>query len=208
MEITVTQETREQIEALQKEFARELSDRAILKGTAQAINSALSKAISNKQHGLRAAIKREYNVSNKSLSKNIAVKPKATSSNLYGGICVNTGKIPLIDFKPKQTGSNITVAIHKGQVKVIRNSFIAKMNSGHIGVFARGRYKGSEFVPGRFKPGRETTKGYLITELKSTSPFGMVINEAVMAEAAEFAGHEMVVRPRGILQSKIDKIKK
>lgn len=208
MEITITQESRKQIEAIQREFTRELSNSEILKVTAQAINATLSKTISNRQHGLRAMVKKEYNVTNKSLSKNIVVRPKAKSNTLYGGIHVNTNRIPLIDFKPKQSGSNITVAIHKGQTKVIRNSFIATMKSGHKGVFSRGRYEGSQFVAGKFKPYRSDTKGYLITEILTTSPFGMVINDKVMATAAEFAGREVVERTRGILQSKIDKIKK
>ena len=84
---------------------------------------------------------------------------------------LNESRLPIIAFKPKQSGSSISVAIHKGKTTMIRHAFVATMASGHKGVFSRGRYqKRVGFVPGREK----TASGKIrITELMTASPFTM-----------------------------------
>ncbi|MDL2289944.1 phosphate/phosphite/phosphonate ABC transporter substrate-binding protein [Paludibacteraceae bacterium OttesenSCG-928-F17] len=206
MKIEIKQEKRNEIERIQREFANQLSEKEILKSTAQAINTTLSRSISNKQKGINAGIKREYNITQKYLSRMAAVSPKANSGHLWGGIMINEGKIPIIGFKPKQAGSHISVQIHKGKTVYVRNSFVATMASGHTGVYSRGKYDKKEgFIPGKEK----TESGKIrITQMHTASPFGMGTSKNVSAEVQSFMGDEVLARVEGILRSKVDKIMK
>ena len=148
MEIKITQEKRGEVERIQNEFRSKLSPNEILRGTAQGVNSALTRSIPR----INKRIKERYNISQKYLSRQAVVSPKANSGSLYGGIKINESRLPIIAFKPKQSGSSISVAIHKGKTTMIRHAFVATMASGHKGVFSRGRYqKRVGFVPGREK---------------------------------------------------------
>lgn len=200
MKIIITQEKRGEIERIQKEFKNLLSENEILRGTAQGLNSALSRTIPkiNKQ------IKDKYNITQKYLSRMAVVVPKASAARLYGGIKINYSPIPLIAFKPKQTGGNITVTIHKGKTVVIHNAFITTMASGHRGVYSRGRYaKERGFIPETTK----TTNGKVrITEIKTASPFTMGTSKSVVEEVSAFMGTEIVARVTGILIAKVNRI--
>ena len=200
MKIQITQEKRGEIERIQNEFRGKLSPNEILRGTAQGINSALSRSVPR----INKRIKERYNITQKYLSRQAVVSPKANSNSLYGGIKINENRLPIIAFRPKQTGSSITVAIHKGKTVIIRNAFIATMASGHKGVFARGRYqKRTGFVPGREK----TASGKIrITQLVTASPFTMGIAPDVRADVAEFMGREVSARVHGILTARVARI--
>lgn len=200
MEIRITQEKRGEIERIQNEFRNKLSPNEILRGTAQGINSALSRSVPR----INKRIKERYNITQKYLSRQAIVSPKASSNNLYGGIKINEDRLPIIAFRPKQTGSSISVAIHKGKTVMIRNAFVATMASGHKGVFARGRYqKRTGFVPGREK----TASGKIrITQLMTASPFTMGISPDVRTDVSEFMGHEVTARVHGILTSRVNRI--
>lgn len=201
MEIIITQERRKKIERIQREFRNLLSENEILRGTAQGINSALSRTIPkiNKQ------IKTEYNITQKYLSRMAVVSPKAYSNRLYGGIKINYSPIPIIAFKPKQTQGNITIAIHKGKTVVIHNAFITTMGSGHKGVYSRGRYaKGRGFIPETTKTANGKVR---ITELKTASPFTMGTSKSVAEEISVFMAVEVMARVTGILKAKVKKIK-
>lgn len=202
MKIKITQEKRGEIERIQNEFRKQLSPNEILRGTAQGINSALSRSVPR----INKRIKERYNITQKYLSRQVIVSPKASSSRLYGGLKINQKRIPIIAFRPKQTGGSISVAIHKGKVKLMRNSFIATMSSGHIGVFSRGQYEGSKFQPGKFEPKRKNTKGYRITELLTVSSFTMSISPDVRTDVSEFMGREVTARVHGILTSRVNRI--
>ena len=89
------------------------------------------------------------------------------------------------------------------------NAFIATMSSGHVGVFARGKYEdGGGFVRGKFKPMRKNTKGYRITELLTTSTFKMSITPTASAQIRELMGELAIERVHGILQGQVDKLTK
>jgi hypothetical protein len=199
MQIYFTTEKKGEIERIMRQFEKQLSRQEILKSAAQGINSALSRSISriNKQ------VKKEYNISQKYLSRTAVVRPKANIDDLFGGIYLNERRLPMIAFKPKQRGSSISVAVHKGKTETIRNSFIATMNSGHTGVFSRGRYDKKEFVPER----KETASGKIrITQLYSSSVYGMGVSRGVAYDVQTFMGTEAVARVEGILRSKVEKI--
>lgn len=200
MKIAITQEKRDEIERIQREFKKQLSPSEILRGTAQAINGVLTRSISRINKG----VKQEYNITQKYLSRTARIAPKAHSTHLWGGIELNTSRIPLIAFRPKQSGSSISMSVHKGKTEYVRNSFIATMASGHKGVFSRGRYVKKEgFVPGREK----TASGKIrITEIQTASVFTMGVNKSVADDVREFMGNEISVRVEGILKSKVAKL--
>lgn len=202
MKIVITEEIRGEVERIQRRFAKQLSTDEILRGTAQAINGVLTRSTArvNKQ------VKQEYNITPKYLSRTSRVYPKANSGHLWGGVELNTGRLPLIAFKPKQVGSSIAVAIHKGKTQYIRNSFIATMASGHTGVYSRGRYVKKEgFVPGREK----TASGKVrITQIHGATVFQMGTYQSVADDVRNFMGNELSARVEGILKSKVNKIAK
>lgn len=200
MDFKITQEKRGEVERVQREFRGKLSEAEILRGTAQGINSALTKTVPR----LNRAIKNRYNIQQKHLSKRAVVSPKANSNKLYGGIKIDENRVPVHVFKPRQNGSNIIVAIRKGKTVIIRNAFVATMASGHKGVFARGQYsKRSGFIPGRQK----TASGKVrITELFTASPLTMGISPEVRQDAQDFMGNEVSARVHGILTSRVNKI--
>lgn len=200
MEIKITQEKRGEIERIQNEFRNKLSSNEILRGTAQGINSALSRSLPR----INKRIKERYNITQKYLSRQAVVSPKASVNNLYGGIKINENRVPLIAFRPKQSGASISVAIHKGKTVLVRNAFVATMGNGHTGVYARGRYqKRTGFVPGREK----TASGKIrITQLMTASPFTMGISPDVRTDVADYMGNEVTARVHGILTSRVAKI--
>lgn len=200
MDIAITQETRGEIERIQREFQNLLSESEILKGTAQGINGVLSRSISriNKQ------IKSEYNITQKYLSRQAVVYPKAYSSRLYGGIKINYSPVPVIAFKPKQSQRNIVISIRKGKTVVIKNSFIKTMGSGHEGVFSPGRYaKGRGFIPEIAKTGSGKVR---ITEIKTASPFTMGTTKSVAEDVQAFMGSEILARVEGMLKVKVNRL--
>ena len=153
-------------------------------------------------------LKREdlTNINKKYLNRQIKVSPKAKPSRLWGGIKVNQHRIPIIAFNPKQSGSHISVAIRKGKTTMIRHAFIATMTSGHEGVFARGEYQGKNFVRGKFPPKRKNTKGWLITELLTTSSFRMSLAPDIRPKVSRFIGNEVTARIHEKLTSRVNKI--
>lgn len=202
MEIIITQEKRREIERIQQQFRRLLSEAEILKATAQGINGVMGRGVISR---LKKAVKTRYNVSQKYLNRFAVVSPKAYSNRLYAGIKINYSPVPLIAFKPKQTQGNVSVAIQKGKAVVIHNAFISTMASGHQGVYSRGRYvKGRGFVPEKSK----TESGKVrITELRTASPFTMATGASVADDVQKYMGKEVVARVEGILKSRVKKIK-
>jgi hypothetical protein len=204
MQIYITTEKKGEIERIMRQFESQLSKQEILKGAAQGINSSLSRSIPriNKQ------VKKEYNITQKYLSRMAVVSPKASIYKLYGGIRINDRRLPVIAFKPKQRGSSISVTIHKGKTVTIRNSFIATMVSGHTGVFSRGRYTKSRYTKSKFISERKkTARGKIrITEIHTTSAFAMGISRGVAYDVQTFMGTEAMKRVEGILRSKVEKL--
>ncbi len=199
MEVRIIQEKRNEIERVQRAFRDQLSDTQILRATAQGINSALSRSIPQ----INKAIKAEYRITQKYLSRMAVVSPKASSAHLWGGIRINERNIPLIAFRPKQAGGSIEVAIHKGKTVYIRNSFIATMKSGHVSIFSRGHYEKTGFIPG-IEP---TTSGKnRITELQTASVFGMGTGPKIGKQVRQFMDTEVSARVEGILLARVTKI--
>lgn len=213
MDIKITQEKRGEVERIQDEFRKKLSQNEILRGTAQGINAALSRSVPR----INKRIKEKYNITQKYLSRQAAVSPKANSNNLYGGIKVNEQKLPMIAFRAKQSGSSISVSIHKGKTVYLRNSFITTVRGkggggNHQGVFSRGEYMGRFVAYNKSMPRgvRYTAdSGYTkqrITQIMGPSVFTMAIRNEVANDVGEFMGNEVSARVHGILTSRVNKI--
>jgi hypothetical protein len=112
------------------------------------IGRALRKTASNAKTETARAIKDEYKISSRVVGKSIKV------STVYGPrpkaeITVKGRPLPMAAFKPKQTKVGVRVRI-KGKALVVPHAFVAKMRSGHSGVFARGSYKSVASPTGNF----------------------------------------------------------
>lgn len=46
-------------------------------------------------------------------------------------------RVPVSAFAPRQRASGVSIAINQGKRKVIKHAFIARMRSGHVGVWQR-----------------------------------------------------------------------
>ncbi len=108
----------------------------------------------------------------------------AVPGQLEASITVRGAGFPLYLFNPRQVrgkGGGVRVTL-KGRSVFIPHAFIAKMRSGHVGVFARGAYggKGKNVSTGesfgKFQFGR---KRYSINELFTFSAPGAFSNPDV-----------------------------
>ena len=201
MKITFAEEKRGEIRRIQDRFRNQLSEAQIKQGTVQAINGVMQRSISKINKG----VKKEYNINSKYLSRIAVVSPKAKQNALYAGIKIRYAPIPLVGFKPKQTGSAISVTIKKGKTAIVRESFIATMSSGHTDVYARGHYERKGFVHEKEKTSKGKTR---ITEIQTASPFTMGTSQTVASEVQSYMGSEVLKRVEGILRGKVDKITK
>jgi hypothetical protein len=76
----------------------------------------------------------------------------ATLATMAARVTASGHPLPLYGFDPKETKAGVTVAIKRGRGsrKLLRHAFIARMKSGHVGVFMR-RGKKGEKMAGRLK---------------------------------------------------------
>ena len=197
--ITFTEEKRGEIKRITQQFRNQLSEAQIKQGTAQAINGVMQRSISKINKG----VKKEYNINSKYLARMAVVSPKAKQNELYAGIKLRYAPVPVVGFKPKQTGPAVSVAIKKGKKAMVRESFITTMRSGHTGVYARGHYEKGGFVRGKEKTSTGKTR---ITEIQTASPFTMGTSQNIATEIRSFMGTEVLKRVEGILKGKVDKI--
>lgn len=214
MNIKITTKKRGEIEAVQRKFKNQLSESVILKSTAQAINGALKKGITNKQSGVKASIAAGYNINKKYVDRAANVNPKATAKSLWGGIELGYKPVPMIAFNPQQTKTGIGITIHKGKKETVPSAFLATMKSGHVGVFSRGRVlKKAGYVPTKGLPegkgaGKQRTKSgkVAIGERVTASPHGMATSTNVAPKIAEFIGREALRATEGILQRRVSEL--
>ncbi|MDR1310257.1 MAG: phage tail protein [Burkholderiaceae bacterium] len=101
-------------------------------------------------------IRRTYSISSRVIRHSISVN-RANSGRLYATVRADGGPLPVYGFSPKQTKQGVMAKI-KGRRVLFPRAFIARMKSGHVGVFARGGYKGdfewSGKAFGRFRFGK------------------------------------------------------
>jgi hypothetical protein len=161
---------------LKQEF-RHLTGSMFNLAVARAINHSIAKAKTSASRDVRT----EYKVKAKDLKNKMALV-KATRTTQTGMIKVSAKPMPVFPFGARQNKRGVSVNI-TGQRKTIKSAFIATMDSGHRGVFVRGRYQGTEL---QYRTKRINKKGpdLPIEEIMTASPFSMMTNAKVQSAVA------------------------
>jgi len=103
------------------------------KATIRALNRAGDQSVT----AANREIRRVYTISAAFARRQIRVVNRASKGRLYFTIRIFSRRIPLAEFRPRQTQRGVSVAIKRGSRKLIPRAFLATMPSGHVGVFAR-----------------------------------------------------------------------
>lgn len=180
----------EELEDLVKGFP--LGEKALRK----AMVSSLNKSIVSTRSFAAKLIAKEYRITQKAIKAELPIS-KAHFNRLEARILgEGSPGIPLFQFAPlpkeapstKRTSKGgykpkkgIKVMIHRGDRKVVKGAFIARMASGHVGVFKRkGRGLGAWW--NAFK-----AKG-TIEELYGPSPLRILDSDTYQIPIDDFAG--------------------
>jgi hypothetical protein len=123
------------------------TERQMIKAQVAATNKAANTAVSR----TIKAVTKTYNIKQKDLRAQVSIT-KANKNYPSVRIMVSHKGIPLMDFKPKpntvaqytRPEKGVSVEWKRGKRQIIKHSFIAKMKSGHTGVFLR---KGKKRLP-------------------------------------------------------------
>lgn len=106
---------------------------------------ALNKTGSQTKTEASRLIRQTYNLPARTIARQISVT-KASRTTLTAIVKPSGRKLPVLSFSARQTAAGVRVHIKRGSPRVIAHAFIARTRSGHVGVFARGRYSGRSFV--------------------------------------------------------------
>ena len=159
------------IEVDVKQAISDIRDKYARRLTPTEIDTAISRAMNHTAKKARTRMVREirtvYNIRAKDARKamrHIQARPRFLESRIE----VTGRPLPAIAFGARQTKAGVSIAVFRGQRKVIKSAFIATMGSGHRGVFARGNYgKGTfAFRRKRVRKGGTDTP---ITEIHTTA---------------------------------------
>lgn len=110
--------------------------------------------------------------------KAIRVTRTAGRHSLTAVLTAAGSRLPLMQFRARQTRRGVTVMVRRGERKLVRGAFVATMKSGHTGVFARGRYG-----PGGFQPAKPRLP---ITELTTLSVPGALGQREIQQRIRQF----------------------
>jgi hypothetical protein len=135
---------------MRSEF-RDLMNAEFNTGVARAINHTIAKGKTASSKEIRQV----YNITAKDVGQSLSIR-RANKAQLYGSIIAQGKPLPIYKFKPSQGKYGVSVLIKKGNRQLVKGTFLATMASGHVGVFARGTYKGGKgnfnFRNKRIKP--------------------------------------------------------
>lgn len=109
--------------------------------TARALNKTAAQAKTQAGREIRD----RYNISSRVIGRLISVS-RAAKTSLTAIVKPSGRKLPVMAFQARQSAAGVRVQIKRGSPKVIAHAFIVRTRSGHVGVFARGRYSGGRFV--------------------------------------------------------------
>ncbi len=107
------------------------SERAIDAATVTALNRTMSSV----QTEASRLIRDRYTIKASVAKKQMRIS-RASKSRLFADLIVSGRRIPLIEFAARQTRKGVTVNVTR-QRKLVRGVFIARMKSGHVGVYER-----------------------------------------------------------------------
>ena len=162
----------------------------IPKGAERAFSAAINRGLSHTKTQAFKQVKKVYAVKQSALNEATTTKvQKASTGNLAGYVSFSGVKIPLYKFQvtPKEPrkGQKVRAAVMKGGGATFDSAFIAKMRSGHIGVFER-----------------VTSRRLPIEEKMGLSAAQMVKNEVIMDQLTKEAQERVDER----LKHEIDRI--
>ena len=158
----------------------------------KAMVRALNRAGDQSVTAASREIRRVYNISAGFARSQIKVRDRARRGRLFFTIRIFSKRIPLSEFKPRQTRSGVTFSVKKGSRKLIPRAFLATMKSGHVGVMVRKQSgKGRpifRFGKGSGKPGRAWGEPDLpIAELTTLSVPRMFLERTVRSAVSRVA---------------------
>ena len=128
---------------------------------------ALRKTTAQAKTETKRAIKDEYKISSRVIGKSITTKAVA-STPPHAEISVKGGPLPMYALNARQMKAGVRIKT-KSKTIVVPHTFITRLQSGHIGVFARGGYKGAQGVYDTFGNFKFAKLRYPIGELKTFS---------------------------------------
>lgn len=114
----------------------------IPKGAERAFSAAINRGLSHTKTQAFKQVKTVYAVKQSALNEATTTRvQKASTGNLAGYVSFSGVKIPLYKFQvtPKEPrkGQKVRAGVMKGGGATFDSAFIAKMKSGHIGIFER-----------------------------------------------------------------------
>lgn len=107
------------------------SERVIDRATVTALN----RTITSVQTEANRKIRERYNLRASAVRKQMRIG-RANKSRLFAELVVSGRRIPLVEFSARQNSKGVSVRVTRER-KTVRTAFIARMKSGHVGVFAR-----------------------------------------------------------------------
>lgn len=155
-----------------------LSRQEIAKATSRAMNRAIhmAKTEAKRQIRIRYAIKAGR------LNTHLRTA-KSSKTSLLASLAARTALTPLHELgNPRQNLKGAAATVIKGQRKTINHTFIAKLKSGHKGIFAKSNAGDKSKARFDFRKKRIETKGAdtPIQELKTVSVSQATLNDVVM----------------------------
>jgi len=121
--------------------ARELLQ-CIPGGVQQAVMRAINRAADSSKTAASKKVREKYTAKNRDILSTIRIR-KASTGNLSAVVTSMGGVLPLSKFQVRPSApdprrkTSIVVRVKKGAGGTIKHAFVAKMGSGHVGVFHR-----------------------------------------------------------------------
>ncbi len=120
--------------------------KSLMKGIGKATRRASAKSVSAMRTDASKRVRKRKRIRAKAVKKAI-VPQKNTGKEIAAmswGIHVRGDIVRLSDYPFRQLSkrgkhAGVSVTVNKGQISKLRNAFIAKFKSGHVGVFVRRR---------------------------------------------------------------------
>lgn len=161
----------------------------IPKGAERAFSNAINRGLSHLKTQAFKEVREVYAVKLSDLNSATKVRvQKAGGQSPVGYINFAGVKIPLYKFKasPSSPGSKqkVKAGVKIGGGATFENAFIARMMSGHLGVFERTGEQGIEKRLEKYKPNKYTEK---VEEKMGLAAEQMIRNEDVLEKVSEEA---------------------
>ena len=134
----------------------------------KAITRSLNRTITGVRTAASRAVREELTLKAKDVNRELAVR-RARRRDLEAALDISVTATGLIKFRARQTQRGTTVQVkRRGGRKRISHAFIAKMKSGHVGVFVRRKGAGRLPIGERFS----TAVGQFLDDERVLSELG------------------------------------